>query len=101
MGQIIYREYIVFRGSNISCSLACKPRASFINHSRWRPLVRSTSTETAADRLILALCNNFRYQELITYINEQVDIINDKALCWIMLLLASEKALEPTRVCMF
>ena len=22
MGQIIYREYIVFRGSNISCSLA-------------------------------------------------------------------------------
>ena len=23
MGQIIYREYIVFRGSNISCSLAC------------------------------------------------------------------------------
>ena len=23
MGQMIYREYIVFRGSNISCSLAC------------------------------------------------------------------------------
>ena len=23
VGQIIYREYIVFRGSNISCSLAC------------------------------------------------------------------------------
>ena len=23
MGHIIYREYIVFRGSNISCSLAC------------------------------------------------------------------------------
>ena len=22
MGQIIYRQYIVFRGSNISCSLA-------------------------------------------------------------------------------
>ena len=22
MGQIIYREYVVFRGSNISCSLA-------------------------------------------------------------------------------
>ena len=25
VGQIIYREYIVFRGSNISCSLACTP----------------------------------------------------------------------------
>ena len=24
MGQIIYREYIVFRGSNISCSLASR-----------------------------------------------------------------------------
>ena len=26
VGQIIYREYIVFRGSKISCSLACGGR---------------------------------------------------------------------------
>ena len=40
LGQIINREYIVFRGSNISCSLACRvtvltERCAFCFSSRW------------------------------------------------------------------
>ena len=34
VGQIIYREYIVFRGSNISCSLACITRGTIV-YSSW------------------------------------------------------------------
>ena len=30
-GEIIYREYIVFRSSNISCSLACTPTDRFLS----------------------------------------------------------------------
>ena len=42
MGQIIYREYIVFRGSNISCSLAFKPLVL----SCARPFCNVKSTES-------------------------------------------------------
>ena len=35
VGQIIYREYVVFRGSNISCSLACTRQIDFFVCIFW------------------------------------------------------------------
>ena len=37
-GQIIYREYVVFRGSNVSCSLACSlvDRLEGLEWRGWR-----------------------------------------------------------------
>ena len=43
VGQIIYREYIVFRGSNISCSLAC---SEFMIHSSCHGCVKTNRDVT-------------------------------------------------------
>ena len=54
MGQIIYREYIVFRGSNISCSLATGQRVLKLAAlpSTMRTLPGGDRTSTVLDRSV-------------------------------------------------
>ena len=55
MGQIIYREYIVFRGSNISCSLSCyNPCRQLLVSFELTAMAFSLPVATVAGPLIMS-----------------------------------------------